>query len=104
MGYCVNCLFQGDNSLDEHGNGRVFCLVKKKWMAEGDSCEHFTDYADLSVEIRSKYAFEIRDKASTGGGKMSDLIKHNWKGMALTLIMAFIMFIATVKFFDKFIF
>lgn len=102
MGYCINCLFQGDNSLDDQGEGRVFCMVKRKWMSENDSCENFTEYADLSKEIRSKYAFEIRD--SKAGNKSSDLIKQNWKAMAFTLIMAFIMFIIVVKFFDNYIF
>jgi hypothetical protein len=23
----------GDNSLDEQGNGRFFCIVKRKWAA-----------------------------------------------------------------------
>ena len=30
MGYCINCLFQGDNSLDDQGEGRVFCMYQKK--------------------------------------------------------------------------
>jgi hypothetical protein len=102
MGYCINCLFQGDNSLDENGNGRVFCMVKRKWMDENNSCEHFTEYADLDKDIRSKYAFEIREQRS--GNRTSDIIKQNWKAMAMTLILAFIMFIIVVKFFDKYIF
>ncbi|MCL2335641.1 MAG: hypothetical protein FWC57_06210 [Endomicrobia bacterium] len=101
MGYCVNCLFQGDNSLDEKGEGKIFCMVKRKWMHENDSCEHFTEYADLSKEIRAQYAFEIRDKKS---GKYAELIKHHWKAMILTMIVAFIMFVIIVKFFDKYIF
>lgn len=103
MGYCVNCLFQGDNTLDENGDGRVFCMVKRKWMAEADSCENYTEYADLSKEIRCKYAFEIREKKE-GSNKTSDIIKQNWKAMVITLILAFIMFIIVVKFFDKYIF
>jgi hypothetical protein len=42
------------------GNGRVFCTVKRK-LPENESCENFTEYADLSKEVRSQYAFEIRD-------------------------------------------
>ena len=103
MGYCINCLFQGDNSLDENGNGRIFCMVKRKWMHDNDSCENFTEYADLSKEIRAKYAFEIRDKRE-GKGKFTDLIRNNWKAMIIAMIMAFIMFIIVVKFFDKYIF
>ncbi len=103
MGYCVNCFFQGDNSLDENGNGRVFCMVKRKWMAESDSCGHFTEYADLSKEIRAEYALEIRE-GKEGKSKASEMMKQNWKAMIITLIAAFIMFIFVVKFFDKYIF
>jgi hypothetical protein len=103
MSYCVNCLFQGDNGPDEKGNGRVFCLVKKKWLPESSSCENFTEYADLSKEIRSKYAFEIR-KNNIGESKTNWAIKQNWKAMLITLILSFAMFVITVKFFDKYIF
>lgn len=103
MGYCINCLFQGDNSLDENGNGRIFCMAKRKWMEENDSCEEFTEYADLSKEIRSKYAFEIREKKS-GASKNVRLISQNWKAMVITMIAAFIMFMIIVKFFDRYIF
>lgn len=103
MGYCINCLFQGDNSLDENGNGRIFCMVKRKWMTENDSCEDFTEYADLSKEIRSRYAFEIRERKS-GGSRISVVINQNWKAMIVTMIAAFIMFMIIVKFFDKYIF
>ncbi|MDR3256096.1 MAG: hypothetical protein LBT18_00300 [Endomicrobium sp.] len=103
MGYCVNCLFQGDNSLDEQDKGRVFCLVKRKWLSENDLCEDFTEYADLSKEIRSKYAFEIREN-KTGSNKIGVIVKQSWKAMMVSFILAFVLFIATVKFFDKYIF
>ena len=104
MGYCINCLFQGDNSLDEKGQSRVFCMVKRKWMAEDDTCEHFTEYADLSKELRAEYAFEIREQKSGGANKMSDAIKQNWKAMIIAMLLAFVMFMVVVKFFDKYIF
>jgi hypothetical protein len=59
MGYCVNCFYQGDNSIDEQGNGRIFCMVKRKWVTENYSCGYFTEYADLSKEIRSQFALEV---------------------------------------------
>jgi hypothetical protein len=104
MGYCINCLFQGDNSLDENGEGRVFCMVKRKWLAEGDSCIDFTEYADLSKEIRCKYALEVREKKESAGSKFSDVIKQTWKFMMLTLVVSFILFIFVAKYFDKYIF
>jgi len=103
MGYCINCLFQGDNTLDEKGDGKIFCMVKRKWVSENDSCIDFTDYADLSKEIRCKYAFEVRDKKA-GSSKFSDVIGQVWKVMLITLIIAFVLFIAAAKFFDKYIF
>jgi hypothetical protein len=36
--------------------------------------------------------------------KISRVIKQSWKAMIITLILAFILFIAAVKFFDKYIF
>jgi hypothetical protein len=104
MGYCVNCLFQGDNSFDENGSGRIFCMVKRKWLSENDSCLDFTEYADLSKEMRCKYAFELRDKKGGAANKFADLIKHLWKAMLITMIIAFILFIASAKYFDKYIF
>ena len=103
MGYCVNCFFQGDNSLDERGNGRIFCMVKKRWMAENDSCPDFTEYADLSKEVRSQYALELRSGKAVSS-KTGDIIKQSWKAMVITLIVAFVMFILAVKIFDKYIF
>ncbi|MDR2191602.1 MAG: hypothetical protein LBO62_01805 [Endomicrobium sp.] len=103
MGYCVNCLFQGDNSFDEKGEGRIFCMVKRKWLSESDSCLDFTEYADLSKEIRCKYAMEARDKKS-GASKFSEAVKQMWKAMLITMIIAFILFIAAAKYFDRYIF
>ena len=103
MGHCVNCLFQGDNSFDEKGDGRIFCLVKRKWLSENDSCLDFTEYADLSKEIRCKYALEVRDKKG-GSNKFSEIVKQIWKAMLITMIIAFVLFIASAKFFDKYIF
>ena len=106
MGHCINCLFQGDNSLDETGHGRVFCMVRRKWMSEEDTCEHFTEYADLSKDIRAEYAFEIREQkyGSGSANKLSDAIKQNWKAMIIAMLLAFVMFMIVVKFFDKYIF
>ena len=103
MGYCVNCLFQGDNSSDANGNSTIFCMVKRRWVLETDTCKHFTDYADLSKEVRSHYAFEIREEESKVG-KISSILKQNWYIVLATLIVSFILFIITVKFFDRYIF
>jgi hypothetical protein len=102
MESCIKCLFQCDNNIDDKGNGRVFCMVRKSWKLENDKCKHFTEHADLSKEIRSKYAFEIRSLENKSG--LNSIINQNWKAMIITLIAAFIMFVFVVKFFDKYIF
>jgi len=104
MGHCVNCLFQGDNSFDEKGDGRIFCMVKRKWLSENDVCMDFTEYADLSKEIRCKYALEVREKKDGINGKFLEIIKQIWKAMLVTMVIAFLLFIAAAKYFDKYIF
>ncbi|MDR1696207.1 MAG: hypothetical protein LBR69_06230 [Endomicrobium sp.] len=79
-------------------------MVKRKWLAENDTCPDFTDYAELSKEIRSQYAFELRKNKESGSNKTGDIIKQSWKAMIITLILSFIMFILAVKIFDKYIF
>ena len=103
MGYCVNCFYQGDNGIDENGNGRVFCMVKKKWLAEGDTCENYTEYADLDKNVRAEYAMEIR-RANVEKEKLISVINYSWIAMAITMFIAFCMFLFVVKFFDKYIF
>jgi hypothetical protein len=103
MGYCVNCLYQGDNSLDEQGNGKVFCMVKRKWVTENYSCVYFTEYADLSKEIRSQFALEVIEN-SLAISKTSRIIKQYWKSILITFILALASFVLVVKFFEKYIF
>ncbi|MDR3112140.1 MAG: hypothetical protein LBU55_03090 [Elusimicrobiota bacterium] len=97
MNSCINCLFKADDKVDNIGNAKIFCLVNKTWKIENAICKHFTEYADLSKEIRSKYAFEIRMSKKSA-------VSQSWKAMIVTLIVSFIMFVLSVKFFDKYIF
>jgi hypothetical protein len=103
MGYCVNCLYQGDNSLDEQGNGRIFCMVKRKWVTENYSCGYFTEYADLSKEIRSQFALEVIEN-SLSSNKTSKVVNQYWKSILVTFIFALASFILIVKFFEKYVF
>jgi hypothetical protein len=103
MANCISCLFQGDNNVDEKGVGKVFCMTRKKWLLENDSCSDFTEYADLSKEIRAQYAFEIRQKKD-GVNKFSDIINQTWKAMLLTLFAATILAVTVIKIFEKYIF
>ncbi|MBQ3943703.1 MAG: hypothetical protein II669_05230 [Elusimicrobia bacterium] len=100
MKSCITCLFQGDNNVDVEGNGKVFCMVDCKWKKEQDSCPKFTEYADLSKELRCKYAMQKSGKNNS----ISTLIKSNWYIMIATFIIAFLTFLVVVKFFDKYIF
>ncbi|MBQ4179071.1 MAG: hypothetical protein II598_04960 [Elusimicrobia bacterium] len=100
MKSCITCLFQGDNNVDVEGNGKVFCMVDCKWKKEQDSCSNFTEYADLSKEMRCRYAM----KKSGKDNSISTLIKSNWYIMIATFIIAFLTFLVVVKFFDKYIF
>jgi len=78
-------------------------MVRRRWMLETDSCKYFSDYADLSKEVRSKYAFEIREEVNKST-HLSSIIKLNWGVMLATIIISFALFIITVKFFDRYIF
>ncbi|MDR3071051.1 MAG: hypothetical protein LBU29_00360 [Endomicrobium sp.] len=69
-------------------------------MVENYSCEH----TDLSKEIRSQYAFEIRSSKFDENSKMAWAIKQNWKAMIITFIITFASFFAVVKFFVNMIF
>ncbi|MBR4632408.1 MAG: hypothetical protein IKO48_03700 [Elusimicrobia bacterium] len=100
MKSCITCLFQGDNNVDVEGNGKVFCMVDCKWKKEQDSCPKFTEYADLSKELRCKYAMQ----KSGNNSSISSIIKSNWYIMIATFIIAFFTFLIVVKFFDKYIF
>ncbi len=102
MKNCTTCLFQGDNNVDQNGEGKVFCMVDCKWRREQDSCSNFVEYADLSKELRYKYAMQKNGKNGNAGIKA--LIKTNWITMIATFIVSFISFLILVKFFDKYIF
>lgn len=100
MENCITCLFQGDNSVDANGEGKVFCMVDCKWKKEQDSCSKFVEYADLSKEIRYNYATQKNEK----NNNISTIIKSNWYVMIATFIIAFMTFLLIVKFFDRYIF
>lgn len=100
MKSCITCLFQGDNSVDANGEGKVFCMVDCKWRKEQYFCSNFTEYADLSKEIRCSYAMQKNGK----NNNITSIIKSNWYTMIATFIIAFLTFLIVVKFFDKYIF
>jgi hypothetical protein len=100
MKNCINCFFQGDNNVDENGEGRVFCMVNCKWKKEQDSCAQFIEYADMSKDLRAHYAMKVKGNDT----KLAYIIKSNWYIMIATFIMAFLTFLVVVKFFDKYIF
>ncbi len=102
MKSCITCLFQGDNTVDPNGEGKVFCMMGCKWKREQDSCPEFVEYADLSKEIRLAYAMQKGGNKTDNG--MKTLIKSNWVTMVATFIISFISFLILVKFFDKYIF
>ena len=100
MKNCITCLFQGDNSVNDNGEGNVFCMVDCKWRKEQDVCTNFVEYADLSKEIRYNYAAQ----KSGNNFNIKTLIKYNWYLTIATLIIAFILFLILIKFFDKYLF
>ncbi len=100
MKSCITCFYQGDNSVNADGEGKVFCMINCKWKKEQDSCSKFVEYADLSKEIRSRYAMAQKD----GNAGMSSIIKSNWYVMIATFVIAFFAFLIVVKFFDRYIF
>ncbi|MDD2523460.1 MAG: hypothetical protein WCS83_03230 [Endomicrobiia bacterium] len=100
MKSCITCFYQGDNNVDVNGEGKVFCMVDCKWRKEQDFCSKFVDYADLSKEIRCKYAM----KENGENNSITSIIKANWYVMIATFIIAFLTFLVVVKFFDRYIF
>jgi hypothetical protein len=103
MGTCADCLFQGDRNADEKGNTNVFCLVKGNWSSEKVTCSKFRDYADLSKDIRNRFAVELRQEESEDR-RLSKILKSNFHLVIAVLVVSFILFWVTVKFFDKYIF
>ncbi len=100
MKNCITCLFQGDNSVNDDGEGKVFCMVECKWKKEQDSCTKFVEYADLSKEIRYNYANQRSNEKS----KIRTILAYNWYMMIVSLLISFVLFVAIVKIFDKYIF
>ncbi len=103
MGNCVNCFYQGDMNSDENGNCHVFCMVKGTWMGDTATCARFRELADLSREIRAEFASEMRQEEAEDR-RLKAIVRSNWRVVIGTFIISFILFIAAVKFFDKFIF
>ena len=103
MAKCGECLYLGDKSKDKEGNQRVFCLVRGQWTKFDGKCESYRDDANLSVEIRNQLASEIRQERSENR-RLTKIFQKNLKTVIIVLILSFVLFIAAVKFFEKYIF
>lgn len=103
MGNCVNCFYQGDRNANEKGECHVFCLIKGDWLSETATCKQYREYADLGKDIRNRFAAEIRQEEFENR-RLKKILRSSWRQMLLTLLISFGLFIAAVKFFDKFIF
>ncbi|MCX5777837.1 MAG: hypothetical protein NTU66_01240 [Elusimicrobia bacterium] len=103
MGNCVNCFFQGDTNTDENGENHLFCLVKGNWFRETASCENYREHAQVSNEIRSMFAVEIRREIDEDA-RLKKVVRSMWKMVIFTFIVSFASFFCIVKFLDKYIF
>ena len=103
MAKCVECLYLGDKGKSKDGNAMVFCLVRGHWTKEDAKCDLFRESADLSLEIRNQLAAEIRQERSENR-RLGKIFQKNLKTVIVVLILSFGLFIAAVKFFEKFIF
>lgn len=103
MANCGNCLYQGDRSADQQGNTTVFCLVKAIWLGEEKRCDHFRDYADIGKEVRSSMAADLRMQDSEDR-RLKKIASFQLRTVIITMVTSFVLFWATVKLFDKYIF
>ena len=103
MAKCVECLYLGDKGKNKEGNATVFCLVRGHWTKEEGKCDLFRELANLSLEIRNQLASEIRQERSENR-RLTKIFQKNLKTVIIVLILSFGLFIAAVKFFEKFIF
>jgi hypothetical protein len=102
MNTCLKCLFGGCADIGEKGEDRMFCVVNRGWKNGNYHCKHFCENADISKEIKARYAFEIRSLENKG--TIGVIIRQNWKAMFFTLLVSFCLFVLAAKFFDKYIF
>ena len=104
MAKCGECLYVGDKGKNkESGNAVVFCLLRGTWTKEDGKCEAYRDNANLSIEIRNQLASEIRQERGENR-RLTKIFQKNLKIVIVVLILSFGLFIAAVKFFEKFIF
>lgn len=103
MANCGNCLYQGDRNADQKGETHVFCLVRANWYPEEKKCDHFREYADLNKDVRIRLAAEIRQEASEDR-RIRKILRSNARFAIVTMVISFVLFWATVKLFDKYIF
>jgi uncharacterized membrane protein len=105
--HCGNCLFQFDRNSDEKGDSIVFCLVKGIWIHEDRSCNRFTEYADVSKEVRTQLALGVRQEEAESD-RVSKLVRTNTRqitwAVIITMFVSFLLFWLTVKLFDKYLF
>ena len=103
MAKCAECLYQGDKNKDKEGNSKVFCLVRGQWTKIDGTCDAYRDDANLTPEIRNQFASEIRQERSENR-RLTKIFQKNLKAVIVVLVLSFVLFIAAVKFFEKYIF
>jgi len=103
MARCGECLYQGDKGKNKDGASSVFCLIRGGWAKEDAKCDSYRDNADISPEIKNQLAAEIRLERSENR-RLTKIFQKNLKTVIVVLILSFGLFIAAVKFFEKFIF
>jgi len=103
MARCAECLYLGDKGKNKEGNSVVFCLIRGAWTKEDAKCDSYRDSANLTLEIRNQLASEIRQERAENR-RLTKIFQKNLKTVIVVLILSFGLFIAAVKFFEKFIF
>ena len=103
MANCSDCLFGGDKGTDQAGKGRVFCLVRTNWVPDVARCESYREQAKLDKELIDKLAYEIRLERAENR-RLNKILSKNFKYIVITFLISFALFIAAVKFFEKYIF
>ena len=103
MNICENCLFQGDKAVDDKGASSSFCLIKADWLVKLDSCGLFKKNADIGKETKTAIAAQLRQEEAENR-RLKKINRSNIKFVIVALIISFVLFLLTVKFFDKYIF
>ncbi|OGS34060.1 MAG: hypothetical protein A2293_00620 [Elusimicrobia bacterium RIFOXYB2_FULL_49_7] len=104
MPTCEQCLFQNTKKEIEGKGSCVFCLVKGNWNPTAKKCGQYRESdSSLSADTARSLAFELRQEEAENR-RLRAVVKSTRVSMILSLIIAFILFIAVTKFYDKFLF